>query len=147
MWWVEFERRINLEFKTYMDNKGRVVHLDEIKLKTLLEKVKYNWKNPIKASILVRFMVVTISITYNQDLREFKTKVNTKFPSLSTTTTHIRRHIQKVRCNTRSGYKCGCIFISNNFGRLNGGFLECITNTMVVRDVVVPHIEYQTGND
>ena len=28
-WWIEFERRINLAFQTYVKREGRVVHLDE----------------------------------------------------------------------------------------------------------------------
>ena len=50
MWWIEFERRINLAFQTYVKKEGRVVHLDEMKLRTLLKKVKCEWLDPTKGN-------------------------------------------------------------------------------------------------
>ena len=66
-------------------------------------------------------MEFPITITYNQTLRLFKTEVNKKFPPTSTTTTHIRRHIQQVVCITPSGQGRGCRFGNINFGRVFGG--------------------------
>ena len=54
MWWIEFKLWLNLAFQTYVKREGRVVHYDEIKLRTLLEKIQCEWLNPIKATIAVR---------------------------------------------------------------------------------------------
>ena len=97
MWWIEFERRLNLAFQTYVKRERRVVHSDEIKLCTLLEKVKREWLSPIKAMIAFRLTNSPVSINYDQTLRAFKSEVNKKFtPFLSTTTTPTRRRIQEV---------------------------------------------------
>ena len=40
MWWIEFEPWLNLVFKTYVKREGRLVHSDEMKIRTLLEMGK-----------------------------------------------------------------------------------------------------------
>ena len=87
MWWIEFERRPNLAFQTYVKKEVRVVHSNEMKLRTLHEKVKCEWLNPIKVTIVVRLTKSLVTITYYQTLRAFKSDVNKKFsPILSTIT-------------------------------------------------------------
>ena len=54
IWSIKFECRLNLAFQTYVKREGRVVHSDEMKLRKLLENVKCEWLNQIKATILVR---------------------------------------------------------------------------------------------
>ena len=103
MWWIAFERRFDLSFQTYVKRDRRVVHSDEMKLRTLLDNVKYEWLNPIKAKIAVRLTDSTVTITYDQTLRAFKSEVNKKFPPTLSTTTPTRRHIQEV-----SGGYGGC---------------------------------------
>ena len=41
MWWAMFEQRLNSAFQTYFKLEGHIVHSDEIKLRTLLDKIKY----------------------------------------------------------------------------------------------------------
>ena len=96
MWWIKFERRLNLTFQTYVKREGRVFHLDEMKLRTFLEKVKCEWLKPIKVTILVRLIEMPVTIPYDQALRAFKSEVNKKFPQTLSTTTPTRRHIQEV---------------------------------------------------
>ena len=96
MWRIEFESRLNLAFQMYVKRDGRVVHYDEIKLRTLLEKVKCKWLNPIKARIALRLTESPVTITYDQTLRAFKSKVNKKFPTTLSTTTPTWRDIQEV---------------------------------------------------
>ena len=87
MWWIEFERRTNIALQTYVKRERIVVHSDEMKLRTLLDKVKCEWLNPIKVTIVVRLTKSLVTITYYQTLRAFKSDVNKKFsPILSTIT-------------------------------------------------------------
>ena len=96
MWWIEFERRLNLAFQTYVKREGRVVHSDEMKLHTVLDKVKCQWINPIKATIAVRLSESPVMITYDKTLRAFKSEVNKKFPPTLSITTPTRRHIHEL---------------------------------------------------
>ena len=109
-----------------MKHKGRVVHSDEMKLRTLTEKVKREWLNPIKASIIKRLTQVPISTTYAHILGAFKNKVNKTFLPTSTTTKHTRHHIQQVIYRRLSGQRCGygrwIGLRRNNFGRGFGTF-------------------------
>ena len=79
-----------------------------MKLRMILEKVKCEWLNPIKSTIAVRLTESAVTITYDQTLRAFKSKVNKKFPPTLSTTNPTRRHIQVV-----SGGSGG----RNQFGR------------------------------
>ena len=53
VWWTEFERRLTGAFQVHVKRKGRVVHSDELKLQTLIEKVKCEWLDPVKAGISI----------------------------------------------------------------------------------------------
>ena len=68
MWWIEFERRLCLAYQTYDKHEGRDVHSDQIKLKTLLEKVTFDWLGKIKSSIKVRLYDRPMTYTFTQAL-------------------------------------------------------------------------------
>ena len=67
-----------------------------MKLRTLLKKVKYEWLDPIKATIAVKLTETPVTITYDQALRDFKSEVNKEFPPTLSTTAPTRRHIQEL---------------------------------------------------
>ena len=67
-----------------------------MKLRTLLEKFKCEWLDPIKETISVKLTGMPVTITYDQALRAFKSEVNNKFPPTLSTTTPTRCHIQEV---------------------------------------------------
>ena len=46
-WWIEFERKLNIAFQTYVKREGTVFHSDKMKLRKVLEKVKCEWLKPI----------------------------------------------------------------------------------------------------
>ena len=48
MWWIEFERRLCLAYQTYVKHEEMEFHSDQIKLRTLLEKVTCDWLGQIK---------------------------------------------------------------------------------------------------
>ena len=80
MWWLEFERRLNLAFATYVKYEGRQVHSDQHKLRILLNKVKCDWLDPLKASIGIELSRQHATYTYAQALVAFKTEIHKKFP-------------------------------------------------------------------
>eukprot|EP00978_Attheya_sp_CCMP212_P011988 scaffold29703_cov31-Attheya_sp.AAC.1 len=49
MWWEEFEKRLTNAFTTYVKKEGRVVHSEDMKLRTLLSKIKADFLKPTKA--------------------------------------------------------------------------------------------------
>ena len=48
IWWIDFERRLFLAYQIYVKHEGREVHSDQMKLRTLLEKVNCDWLGVIK---------------------------------------------------------------------------------------------------
>jgi hypothetical protein len=101
MWWVEFERRLTGAFQVYVKREGRIVHSDEMKLRTLIEKVKCDWLAPVKAGISIELTKIPVTYTYAQALTAFRTEVNKKHPPSLSSETRTRRHIQET--NQRSG--------------------------------------------
>ena len=80
MWWIDFERRICLVYQTYVKHKGREVHSDKMKLRTLLENVTCDWLGQIKSSIKVRIFDRPMTYMFTQALRSFKIEMNIKYP-------------------------------------------------------------------
>ena len=73
---------------------------------------------------MVKLTEVTITITYDQVLRSFKTNLNKNFPPKSTNTMHKRLHIKLFVYSTSSGrgWRHRQISVRNNFWRWNGEF-------------------------
>ena len=80
MYWAKFEQRLNQAFATYVQHEGRRVHSDEMKLRTLLKKVRVDWLQATKTSIDVELNRSQINYTYEEALLAFRTEVNRKFP-------------------------------------------------------------------
>ena len=91
MWWVEFERRLNLAFQTFVKHEGRVVHSDEMKLRILLKMVKADFLKNIKATISVELSRQPVTYTYHQALRAFKMEVMNVHPDSGNSNKHTRR--------------------------------------------------------
>ena len=96
MWWVEFERRLTGAFQVYVKREGRIVHSDEMKLRTLIEKVKCDWLTPVKAGISIELTKIPVTYTYDQALNAFRTEVHKKHPPTMNTQQRSRRHIQET---------------------------------------------------
>ena len=80
MWWLEFERRLNSAFNTFVKHEGRAVHSDQHKLRILLRKVTPDWLASVKAMIAIELTRDPITYTYDQALLAFKTEVSKKYP-------------------------------------------------------------------
>ena len=116
MWWAMFEQRLNSAFQTYVKHEGRVVHSDEMKLRTLLDKIKCEWLGTVLSTIKVKLTEVPVTYTYAQALQAFKTEVNNKFPPGSNTS-NTRRNISETS-GGRGGRGYGGR--NHNYGRGNG---------------------------
>eukprot|EP00978_Attheya_sp_CCMP212_P029763 scaffold106891_cov62-Attheya_sp.AAC.1 len=68
MWWEEFEKCLTKAFTTYVKKEGRVVHLEDMKLRTLLSKIKADLLKPIKASIETELTAIPMAMTYSRAL-------------------------------------------------------------------------------
>ena len=80
MCWIEFERRLCIAYQTCVKHEGREVHSDQMKLRTLLEKVTCDWLSQIKSYIKVRLYDRPMNYTFVQALQAFNTEVNIKYP-------------------------------------------------------------------
>ena len=99
MWWLEFERRLNLAFQTYVKHEGRIVHSDEHKLRILLKKINCDWLKTLKATISVELSRSPVTYTYAQALKAFKTEVMKVHPNSNTSNT--TRRVKEVGSSNR----------------------------------------------
>ena len=96
MWWVDFEKRLCLTYQTYVKHEGGEVHSDQIKLRTLLEKVTCDWLDQIKSSIKVRLSDRPMTYTFAQALQAFKTEVNIKHPPGAIQTIRVKELAKRI---------------------------------------------------
>ena len=120
MWWLEFERRLNMAFATYVKYEGRQVHSDQHKLRILLNKVKCEWLNPLKASIGIELSRTQNTFTYAQALVAFKTEIHKKFPPGSNPM-KIKRTMQELEGHRGDSYRGGYGGRGRGRGRGRGG--------------------------
>ena len=99
MWWLEFERRLNLAFQTYVKHEGRIVHSDEHKLRILLKKINCDWLKTLKSTISVELSRTPVIFTYAQAMRAFKTEVLKMNPNANVNST--TRRVKEVGSNNR----------------------------------------------
>eukprot|EP00978_Attheya_sp_CCMP212_P037579 scaffold178764_cov38-Attheya_sp.AAC.1 len=96
MWWEEFEKRLTRAFtSTYVKKEGRVVHSEDMKLRTLVSKIKANFLRPTKASIETELTAIPMVMTYSRALLLFRNEVsNVHPPQMNNRST--RRSINQV---------------------------------------------------
>eukprot|EP00978_Attheya_sp_CCMP212_P040310 scaffold218622_cov31-Attheya_sp.AAC.2 len=80
MWWEEFEKRLTRAFTAYVKKEGRVVHSEDMKLRTLLSKIKANFLKPTKASIETELTAIPMVMTYSRALLLFWNEVSKVHP-------------------------------------------------------------------
>eukprot|EP00978_Attheya_sp_CCMP212_P040416 scaffold220304_cov29-Attheya_sp.AAC.1 len=80
MWWEEFEKRFTKAFTTYVKKEGRVVHLEDMKLRTLLSKIKADFLKPTTASIETELTAIPMAMTYSRALLLFRNEVSKIHP-------------------------------------------------------------------
>ena len=54
MYWTKFKQQLTIAFATYVKVEKRVVHLDSMKLDSLMRKVKYDSLSAVTVAITVR---------------------------------------------------------------------------------------------
>ena len=80
MWWTQFEIELNFAFTAYQKKENRVVHLEDMKLRILLGKIKADFLSNAKASINVALAAVPMTMTYTQAITTFRQMVHSKYP-------------------------------------------------------------------
>eukprot|EP00978_Attheya_sp_CCMP212_P000984 scaffold2058_cov57-Attheya_sp.AAC.1 len=80
MWWEEFEKRLTRVFTTYVKKEARVVHSEDMKLRTLLSKIKADFLKPTKASIETELTAIPMVMTYSRALLWFRNEVSKIHP-------------------------------------------------------------------
>ena len=97
MWWAQFEIELNFAFNAYDKKEGRQVHSNEMRLRTLVRKVKADFLTGVKSSIEVALSAVPLTMTYEQALKTFRDVVTTKYPPEITAPRSTRRIQQNDR--------------------------------------------------
>ena len=80
MWWDEFERQLTKAFAMYDRKEKRQVYSDEMKLRTLCNKVQADFLQATRTSIMIDLSRIPVTMTYAQALSNFRNEVNRKFP-------------------------------------------------------------------
>ena len=80
MWWEELEKQCISAFVAYYKHEKRKVHLNEMKLCILLDKVNAEFLAHTKAGIGIALTIMPMTMSYVQDLSGFWNEVNRKFP-------------------------------------------------------------------
>lgn len=103
MWWDEFERQLQFAYAAYDKKEGRIVHSNEMKLRTLMGKVNADFLQNIKASLNIELARIPLTLTYEHALSAFRNAVNQKHPPEMSAPHRARRNIREVRRFQRGG--------------------------------------------
>ena len=74
MHWTKFKQQLNTAFATYVKVEGRIVHLDIMKLKHLMTKVKCDSLNAVTTALTMDIQGNT-KYTYAMTLKVYKAEV------------------------------------------------------------------------
>ena len=92
MWWDEFEKQLTHAFINLHKGEGREVYSNEMKLRTLLQKINADFLQGVKAAMSIELTRQPLQMTFEQALMTFRNEVNTKFPpDMSSSNTRTRR--------------------------------------------------------
>lgn len=96
MWWDEFEKNLTWAFNTLDKKENRQVYSNEMKLRTLLGKIKADFLAATTASLNVELTKVPMTMTYERALQSFRDVVNQKHPPQMSATTRTKRTVNEV---------------------------------------------------
>lgn len=118
MFWERFEQRLTYAFTTYAKVEGPDVYTQNMKLRTLLHKIKADFLVPTKAGLNIELTKRPMTMTYDRALAIFRNEVNNKNPpQLSTNlSSRERRSMREVNTQDSRGRGRG-----RGRGRHNGG--------------------------
>jgi len=92
MWWDEFEKQLTHAFINLHKGERREVYSNEMKLRTLLQKINVDFLQGVKAAMSIELTKEPLQMTFEQALMTFRNEVNTKFPpGMSSSNTRTRR--------------------------------------------------------
>ena len=102
MYWLLFEQRLNKAYDVMTKRENRMVYSNEMKLRTLLRKIRCDWLDRIKSVIEVELTDLPITYTYERAMLAFCIEVNKRFPPGSFTAKG-KRTIQQIGGNQPQG--------------------------------------------
>ena len=106
MWWDLFEVRITNLFALIYKDAVRRVHNDEMKLRMLNNKIKYDFLLAMKTNIEMQMNMVPMNMTYSAALANYRNTVNHKFLNTAVNNTITRQRVQYT--NTGRGGRGNC---------------------------------------
>ena len=96
MWWDEFERRLTKAFVTFDKKEKRMVHSQEMKLRTLIGKLKAGFLEQAKSTIQLKLLDVPLAFTYEQAIKLIRNTVNQRYPIKADGTQGTRRQMNEL---------------------------------------------------
>jgi len=75
MWWIEFERRLNMAFCTVNTVERREMYSEPQKLHILLKKVKCEWLKNVSSMINIELSRTKLNYTYDEATTPFRNEV------------------------------------------------------------------------
>jgi len=114
MTWTDFERQLRAAYAAYDRREKRVVHSNEMRLRTLMEKVNADFLQSAKTAFEIMMDQTPMTLTFEAAMTTFRNAVRKKFPTSVTGTTTATRGVRRqVQESNRGG--------SGRGGRGRGG--------------------------
>lgn len=131
MYWEKFKKELTYAFNVYDKQEGRMVYSSNMKMRILLDKINVDFLSQTKTSVETELAKTLCTLSYDNALKLFRNKVNSKFPLQFNESGNGRRRIQAAnlryhgnagRGYNRGGHNQGC----GRFGR--GGCTQGLKN-------------------
>ncbi|CAJ1955419.1 unnamed protein product [Cylindrotheca closterium] len=107
MYWQKFEQILNNAYATMHHEYGRVMYTDIMKLQSLQQRIKADFLSQTKAAIEANMHAIPMTMSYDQAMRMYRSKVSEKFPPASVAAVAWGRHVRENNRNTRGGGRGG----------------------------------------
>ncbi|CAJ1937314.1 unnamed protein product [Cylindrotheca closterium] len=103
MYWQKFEQILNNAYATMHHEYGRVMYTDVMKLRSLQQRIKADFLSQTKAAIEANMHAIPMTMTYDQAMRMYRSKVSEKFPPASVAAVARGRHVRENNQIIRGG--------------------------------------------
>lgn len=121
MWWDEFEKELDWAYNTYDTKEQRQVHSNEMKLRTLMSKIKCDKLAAVKASMTIELSKIPLTMTYDVAKATFRNAVNQMNPpQLKNNKTTTRRYVRETNQGRSTGGRGTGRGYGNQSGRGGG---------------------------
>ena len=118
MWWEDIEKKLTSAFVANDKHEKRQVHLNEMKLRILLEKVNADFLAHTKGGIGIELTRMPMTMSYIQALSRFRNEVIWEFPPQLGSNHRSRQKINEVGQGRGRGH------FGRNNSRTHGGLVR-----------------------